>query len=82
MAKKKPTGEIIFACGKKYTEVSQKVIDQIHVGEKFCVWKNEGDTRSPEPRAEISCLGCPCKRRAKRKEDMFFHKNDIDPRNR
>lgn len=73
-------GEIIFACGKKYTEVPQKALNSVSVGVKMAVWKNEDFGKGPQPTMEISCLGCPCKRRAKRKEDMFFRREDIDPK--
>ena len=76
----KCTGEIIFACGRKYTEVPQKAIDKIAVGTKLSVWKNEDPPKTPQPGREISCLGCPCKRKAKRKQDMFYRKEDLDPK--
>lgn len=72
-------GQIIFACGRRYTEVPQTVIKQISVGDKLSVWNNETHPQAPQPHDEISCLGCPCKRKAKRKEDMFYRKEDIDP---
>ncbi|HDY87682.1 MAG TPA: hypothetical protein ENH82_06125 [bacterium] len=74
------TGKIIFACGRGYTEVPQKAIDKVNVGTKLAVWKNEDPPKTPQPQDEISCLGCPCKRKAKRKQDMFFRREDIDPK--
>ena len=73
-------GQIIFACGRRYTEVPEKAINKVSVGTKLCVWNNESHPKTPQPYGEISCLGCPCKRKAKRKQDMFFHKDDIDPK--
>ena len=72
--------EIRFACGKKYTEVPRKAIKQLSIGMKLCVWNNETHPKAPEPQFEISCLGCPCKRKAKHKENKFFHKDDINPK--
>lgn len=72
-------GQIVFACGRRYTEVPQEAISQVSVGTKLCVWNNESSPKMPEPK-DISCLGCPCKRKAKRKQDMFFHKDDKDPK--
>ena len=74
------TGEIIYACGKRYTEVPQNVIDKLAVGMEMCVYKNEDKQNIPQPAKEISCFSCPCKRRAKRKKDMFYRKVDIDPK--
>jgi len=74
------TGEIIFACGRRYTEVSQGNIDQVSVGGRLKVWDNENFHNYPKPdNGEHSCLGCPCKRRAKYKKDMFYAEKDIDP---
>ncbi len=73
-------GQIVFACGKKYTEVPQKAIGKVGIGMKMVVWNNESHPKELEGSLEISCLGCPCKRRAKREKDMFYHKNDIDPK--
>ena len=70
------TGEIVFACGKKYTEVPQKAIDGVSVGAKLLVWAN--DRKVNTPKGEHSCLSCPCKRKAKRKKDMTYHPDDID----
>ena len=80
-AKKKDTGEIIFACGRRYVEVSQSNIDQVNVGDRLRVWATEDSPQNPEPSSfEQSCLSCPCRRKAKRKEDMFYEKGDIDPK--
>ena len=68
---------MIFACGNKYTGVLQKVIDQVSVGHKLLVWANDRDSNSPK--GEHNCRSCPCKRKAKRKEDMTYHPDDIDP---
>lgn len=75
-------GEIIFACGNRYTEVPQKAISQLFVGEKMLVYKNEDFSNYPKAKGprQHTCFSCPCKRKAKRKEDMFFHRDDIDPK--
>ena len=75
------TGEIIFACGKRYTEVPQKAIGHIHIGEKMIVYSNEDFTNHPKSdTVKESCFSCPCKRKSKRKKEMFYHKDDIDPK--
>lgn len=75
----KDTGEMIFACGRRYTEVPQKCIDEISVGDKLLVWDNEDFNNPPKPNSvDKSCLACPCKRKAKRKRDMFYHRDDLD----
>lgn len=72
-------GEIIFACGNRYTEVPRKAINALFVGGKMLVYKNEDFTNYPTGPHKGTCFACPCKRKAKRKEDMFFHRDDIDP---
>ncbi len=70
------TGEIIFACGRKYTEVPQKVINELKVGLKMCVYDNgESHKNCPDP-WNPHCLECPCKRKAKRKKDRCFRRED------
>ena len=73
------TGEIIFACGRRYTEVPQKAINGLDVGTVLTVRRNEDAPKIPQPYGDISCFGCPCKRRAKHKEFKFFRQEDIDP---
>jgi len=72
------TGEIVFACGRRYTEVPQKVIDELSIGLKMCVYDNgEADKNAPDPR-DPHCLDCPCKRKAKRKKDRCYRGEDCE----
>jgi len=75
-------GQIIFACGKRYYEVSQKVIDKLSVGTKMSVFSNNSDDfnhpKDPNGAKRIDCSWCPCRRKAKRNKDITFHKNDCD----
>ena len=75
------TGEIIFACGRRYTEVPQKAIKNAPLGEKFIVYSNEDFNNHPKSETvKATCFSCPCKRKAKRKEEKFYRKVDIDPK--
>lgn len=67
--------DIFFSCGFGYRGAKEVR----PIGTRILVNANDGSVKNP-PKDEhgkiANCYDCPCKRKAKRKEDMFFSEAD------
>ena len=69
---------VLMACGAGFFDVSKKPNAEDRTF-PFRVWVNDGTlVRWPEYEdgKNPACLECKCRRKAKRKEDMFFKESD------
>jgi hypothetical protein len=75
MAKQKYN--VLMACGAGFLDVEYKPTEEDQTF-PFRVLCNEGELRRPlhKDGKRARCLDCKCKRKAKRKQDMFFTEED------
>jgi hypothetical protein len=73
---KKMKYDVVFHCGAKITDVKEIV----PVGTKIGVYEGKEDTfRKPvlDNGHHPFCISCPCKRKARRRKNMFYTAEDV-----